>query len=168
MTLQHLDGCKDVYKNLPANVEDLKIVDIARNAFQFNGNFVTTKELRGPLELHLVITKCNQERTGCQLIDKIVFINVCDKIYDRKTFWSEVTKVIEPKLKCPLPPGIYNFNNGTIDLSIFAKMPLVSFGLWIIQLTIVQIDDKKKKNTVVFCTNADMMITSSKKRTKKN
>lgn len=165
MTLQRMESCKDAH-TLAAYVEDLQIYEPARNNFMFSGKFIATKEISGPLELHMGITRCRADRTKCEPVDKVVFINLCDKIYDGKAFWSELTKKFEPKLKCPLAPGTYNFNNGTVDLTIFSKLPLSGY-LWIVHLTIVKIDDKKKKNTIMYCASADMMITASRKRTKK-
>lgn len=165
MSLQRMESCKE-HHNLAANVQDLKIDEPARNNFMFSGKFIANKEIAGPLELHMRITRCSPDRTGCIPVDEIIFINLCDKIYDGKAFWSELTKHFEPKLKCPLAPGTYNFSNGTIDVSGFSRLPLSGY-LWVIHLTIVKIDDKIKKNTIVFCASSDMMITSSRKRTKK-
>lgn len=166
MTLQRVESCNDI-PNLPVIVNGMKMFQPARNKYVISGQLIITKPINGSLELQMVITRCRPDRTECGAFDKVVFKNICDKIFDKKAFWSELTKKMVPHLECPLKPGTFNFNNGTIDLSMFTKLPLSGY-LWIIRLTIVKVDDEKKKNTLLFCSNADMMITSSKKRTKKN
>lgn len=68
---------------------------------RFDGNLTVKKDVHGPIEIHLSLTRCGLDRSNCEDYDKVIFKNICEKVRDRKSIFKEADQ-ITPRITCPI------------------------------------------------------------------
>lgn len=84
----------------------------------------------------------------CEYFTTIPVPRVCDHINDERALLATFFKGMEPPMRCPIKPGIYRFENSTIDLNFFTTFPLEGYR-WQSRLRLYTREGSAKKE--VYC-----------------
>lgn len=61
-------------------------------------------------QMHIVMTRCDEENNGCDDFNTLHFMNICKRITDNNPITYEFFSKITPKLLCPVKPVILMLN----------------------------------------------------------
>lgn len=99
MKIEKLENCAEVDR-LVSRYDGT----ISQNRFESNlrldGNLTIKKDVGGPIEIHVSVTRCGLDRSNCEDYDKIVFKNICEKFRNRTSVFASID-YITPKITCP-------------------------------------------------------------------
>uniref|UniRef100_A0A8D8DWM7 (northern house mosquito) hypothetical protein n=1 Tax=Culex pipiens TaxID=7175 RepID=A0A8D8DWM7_CULPI len=83
----------------------------------------------------------------CEPFNKIALGGVCATINDANGMLAPFFAGLEPKFRCPIEPGVYQFRNAEVDLRFFTTFPLEGYR-WQAKLKLYS---KTKNRRELFC-----------------
>lgn len=119
----------------------------------FSGYFDILKEIPGPVEFLVEINKCNADMTKCDKFATQKFSNFCRALKDKKSFYYEFLKDLQPQLSCPFQPRRYVVADTSVDLTMMAVLPL-SGNVWMLRFRTFS----GKQREQVFCATVEVKV----------
>lgn len=158
MHLQNVFSIKS-WQNCPGNQSMNFFTNIsshgnAKNVF-FSGRLELTEDVRGPLELVVLINRCDVAMKKCERIPPIRVPKLCSRFSDTKAFYSGAFAGITPRLECPMTERIYTATDSSIDLAAISFLPMGEF-MWIMTLKINSGEEGKSK--LALCIEMELKI----------
>lgn len=97
--IEKLENCEEVDR-MVGRYDGIVTQDRFESNLRLNGNLTIKKDIHGPIEIQLSLTRCGFDRSNCEDYDKIIFKNICEKIRDRKSIFAQLD-YITPRITCP-------------------------------------------------------------------
>jgi hypothetical protein len=115
---------------------------------------VTTDEI-SDLEMTMEVFKCTLDMKECDRYPTPPVVeNLCEKFEHKNTFYSGIFEGTNPRLKCPLKIGIYNFKKIEFEIpSVFMIFPLDG-KVWVTTFKLVD----RKSRKLMACLNSETKI----------
>ncbi|KAK9884401.1 hypothetical protein WA026_007245 [Henosepilachna vigintioctopunctata] len=149
-------NCKGT-ENLPWKIDTFKKHDYSRHNRTLDIVVKVEKETKN-LWSQFDLYKCNLNGLPdtCEYYMKdFKVMNICDSIGRKGQLWSNFVDGIQPRMRCPIKPGVYQ-SHFSIDDEAFKFVPLPT-GLWKLKSYFYQ--DKERLG----CVNVDIRILNNPK-----
>lgn len=170
-----------------------------RNEYLFNGTIMVLAEIGGRIEvtqaffpfkmdlnsfrfsqLRTRTQRCSLDMTYCEDFNILTFRNVCARMLEKNTLWSELVSNIHPKFGCPFQKvsvtclcetswtsfnlnshkqGTYTVSNAAINLSMLSRLPIDGYT-WLLYLRFFAIINRQK--TPLFCIRVEVTVSLAK------
>lgn len=117
------------------------------------------KEVNGPMELTMLINKCDTDMKKCESRPTIKFADICPGLKDKKSFYYGALANIKPPFSCPGKAQRYVAQNASVDLSVMSFLPVSGF-IWKVTVRITSVAAKTRE--VLMCTLMDVKIQRAK------
>lgn len=147
---------------MPLDIQNWEIKNPSLNKFLITGDIKIRENITGDLKLVMEVSRCTLDMSHCEKYDRLVVPKLCDKINDKSSLWAPMTKMIKPRIKCPLILGEHVIKNGTFDLNLVSRLPIDGFR-WIVSNRVIYAE-KSRQNRTLLCVDGDVSVTASKRR----
>ena len=127
----------------------------------FSGHFNVPHDIPGPMELTLDTNQCDTSFKQCDKYPSFRIPAFCQKLKDKKAFYYDAVSKVHPPFDCPLTAQNYVLNNGTVDLSALAFVPL-SESVWLLTSKLYA----GKTRELILCVTAEFKIKRNRGRKK--
>lgn len=146
------------WRNCPGNQSAkffTSVKSTGSNKIFYSGYLDVEKEIPGPLELSVDVSRCDPEVKKCVKNPTQKFKNLCGKLSDKKAFYYSALTTLHPRLECPMKAQRYTATNSSFDLTPLTLLP-ISGHTWIITLNFYSGEEKVRE--LALCFEAELKI----------
>ncbi|CAO1333600.1 unnamed protein product [Diamesa hyperborea] len=128
--VEKLDQCETP----TAITVDVKVANNqTANKIYYSVNLNVHEEVKGPVEMMLVVNKCDLKKKHCGHFQDLQITGICQKLSDPYSLYNKAFAEMKPPLKCPLKVGIYSMMDSLIDLSGLTGLS-IDGHIWVVQI----------------------------------
>lgn len=128
------------------------------NKLNFSGYITVIEDIRGSIDFVMESSKCSLDLKICEKGSTRNVKEMCKKFSDTNAIYSFLFDAVKPRVSCPIKAGNYSVPAGTVDLSLFAMLPVDGF-IWVVSYKLVATEKGSKIKKVVLCMRSETKIT---------
>ncbi|XP_037034117.1 uncharacterized protein LOC119072897 [Bradysia coprophila] len=157
--VERAGSCK-AQKNHRGKLERFDLEQPTKYEFHLDADLRILADVTNPIQFHIKYSKCTLENEGnnCDDHETAKFDNICDVLADRNAPWSELLKLIKPRLMCPIRKGLYTIRNGSLDLSMFSRLPIDGYR-YVTTLSLYETPKGDSHHLQLACLDSDVIVT---------
>jgi hypothetical protein len=107
----------------------MKITTV-NNKLYFNGVIDVSRNGSAPMELQIIVNKCDQDMKKCEKLPPRSFKQLCATLNDKSSFLYTLITKLDPPMECPVKAQQYIANNAVVDITPLTFLPMNGF-VWI-------------------------------------
>jgi hypothetical protein len=154
ITFQKYEDCsKESLTHLDLKILKSNVTNIIRGSAEFT----IAEKINGPILVSLDASRCSLDMQNCEKFMTYNFKQVCKKLAGSAILFKNVINAITPRLICPIVPGLYSVAESTIDVSVFALVPLDGY-VYVINVKAVSGDKESSTRKMAFCYNMEAKV----------
>lgn len=113
---------------------DIKVANNGTaNKVYYSMNLNVQEEVHGPLEMMLVVNRCDLKMKHCGFFQDLKITQMCQKLNDPYSLYSKAFAEMKPPIKCPIKVGNYTMMESSIDLSMITGLS-IDGHIWVVEI----------------------------------